>query len=132
MTRPAIIDWSVRDDVLPDIAPGEEYECAIAPQQFVVLRRIYTYGMTLVSLRIGEVEAVPFERISDDRQSDYALRGLDNADLRERLIATGAAVATADSIAIVPGLEVRVVLRNEGNVPAKPRAALIVQEEEDA
>jgi len=130
MTSPAIItDWRVRDDVLPNGTPGETHECAIAPQTFVVLRRIRTYGMTLVSLRIGAVEAVPFGRIADDgHQHDYAPKDLDDASLRERLVATGAAVATADSIAIVPGLEVRVVLRNEGDVPAKPRA-LIVQEE---
>lgn len=131
MTTPTLItDWRVRDDILPDIAPGQEYECAIAPQKFVVLQQICTYGMTLVSLRIGAVESVPFERITaDDHQSDYALRGLDDETLRARLIAAGAAVATPDSIAIVPGLEVRIVLRNDGNAPAKPRAALFVQEE---
>jgi hypothetical protein len=126
-----ITDWRVRDENdLPDVPPGDEYERVIAPQKFVVLHRIRVHGMTLVSLRIGAVEAVPFGlTAADGRQRDYAPRDLDDENLRARLVATGAAVATRDSIAIMPGLEVRVVLRNDGSTTAKPRAALVVYEE---
>ena len=55
--------------------PGAEYERVITPQKFVVLRRIRIHGMTLVSLRIGAVEAVPFGlSAADGRQHDYAPR----------------------------------------------------------
>jgi hypothetical protein len=174
-----ITDWRSRDEDLPDVAPGEEYECRIAPQKFVALRQIRVLNMVLVRLRIGAVEEVPFELESTDvhkastackqcdharayhreaadtqepwlcaypahqngapcdcqgfveptQQRNYKPAGLAVAPLKKRLIATGAAVATADSIAITPGLEVCLVLRNEGQVPVKPRAALIVYEE---
>jgi hypothetical protein len=131
-TRTSVItDWRVRDENdLPDVPAGGEYERGIAPQKFVVLRRIIVRDMTLVRLRIGAVDEVPFELESEDGpQRSYKPKGLDDDTLKKRLIETGAAVATRDSIAIVPGLEVRVLLRNKGDVPAKPRAALLVHEE---
>jgi hypothetical protein len=125
-----ITDWRIRDeDDLPDVAPGTEYECVIAPQKFVALRRIVVRDLTLVRLAIGTIK-VPFELESADGPvRTYRLRDLGDEDLRRRLVKTGAAVATSEMIAIVPGLEVRTVLRNETTAPAKPRAALIVHEE---
>lgn len=125
-----LTNWHNRtDEDLPDVPPGAEHERVIAPQRFTVLHRILTYDMALSRLQIGNVE-VPFELDSmDGPQRTYRPRGLDDELLRKRLSATGAAVATADSIAIAPCLEVRVRLRNEGDAPTKPRAALLVYEE---
>jgi len=129
-TRTSVItDWGVRDEDLPDVPPGEEHECLSRPQRFIVLCRIVVRGMTLVRLRIGTVE-VPFELEStNDAVRRYKPKPKDLDGLKNQLRATGAAVATHDSIAITPGLEIRALLRNEGTVPIKPRAALLVQEE---
>lgn len=130
--RTAVItDWRVRDeDALPDVPPGGEYEREIAPQKFVVLRRILVRDLTLVHLRIGAVDEVPFELESADGSlRTYKPKGLNDEALKKRLVDTGAAAAPQDTIAIAPALEVRLLLRNEGSTPAKPRAALIVYEE---
>jgi len=133
--RTAVItDWRTRENDLPDLAPGEEYTRLIAPQKFVVLCRIRIQNTVLVSLRIGAVEGVPFELESTDGaernvQRNYRRAGLSDEALKKRLVLTGVAVATPDSIAISPGLEVCLVVRNDGTVPVKPRAALIVLEE---
>ncbi len=131
-----ITDWRARDEDLPDVEPGEEFECVIAPQKFVVLHQVRIVNslpggdMTLAHLGIGNVKEVPFElNGTDGSVRTYRLKGLDNDTLKKALVKTGAAVATRNTIAIAPGLEVRVVLRNEGRAPAKPRAALLVQEE---
>jgi len=131
-----ITDWRTKEDDLPDVAPGEEYECMIRPQTFVVLHRIRVVNplpggdLTLVRLKIGAVEDVPFELDTsvESLVRTYRLKGLDNEDLKKHLVRIGAAVVK-DAIAIMPMLEVRAVLRNEGTRAAKPRAALIVQEE---
>ena len=124
------LDWRVRDEDFPDVLPGGEVEHVIAPQKFVVLHRVIVHDMVLVQLRIGAVEGVPFELESQDgSQRTYKPMGLDDVALKKRLVATGAAVATPDSIAIVPGLEIRVLLQNLGATPVKPRVALLVQEE---
>jgi hypothetical protein len=124
-----ITDWRTSEEDLPDVAPGEEYERVIAPQKFVVLRRIIVRDMALIHLQIGVVE-VPFELESTDGSvRRYRPKGLDDDALKKRLVATGAAVATSNSIAIAPNLEIRTQLRNEGDAPTKPRAALLVQEE---
>jgi hypothetical protein len=129
--RTAIITEPVRSEQdLPDILPGHEYECVIETQKFVVLRRILVRDLVLVRLEIGNVKDVPFELESKDRaQRNYRLKGLDGEALKKDLVMAGAAVATRDTIAIAPELEVRLLLRNENGVPAKPRAALFVQEE---
>lgn len=127
-----ITDWRTKESDLPDVAPGDEYERVIAPQKFVVLHRVVVRGMTLVRLEIGAVKNVPFELDSTDSngpQRTYRLGGLDDELLKKSLIKTGAAVASAQSLALAPGLEVRAILRNESTAPAKPRAALVVQEE---
>lgn len=125
-----ITDWRTKEGDLPDVAPGDEYERVIAPQKFVVLHRVVVRGLTLVRLKIGAVKNVPFELDSTDGpQRTYRLRDLDDEMLKKSLIKTGAAVAAPQAIAIAPGLEVRAVLRNESDAPAKPRAALVVQEE---
>lgn len=125
-----ITDWRTKEGDLPDVAPGDEYERVIAPQKFVVLHRVVVRGLTLVRLEIGAVKNVPFELDgTDGPQHTYRLRGLDDEMLKKSLIKTGAAVAAPQAIAIAPGLEVRAVLRNESDAPAKPRAALVVQEE---
>jgi hypothetical protein len=147
-----ITDWRVRDEnELPDLAPGEEYERVIAPQKFVVLHRIVIRGPSLIRLRIGAVLDVPFELESEDdtrspgssiRDGKIAVRQyrpkeLDNGRLtsqgyesiKKQLVKAGAAVAGPNAIALAPGLEVWLVLKNEGDAPVKPRAALLVQEE---
>jgi hypothetical protein len=125
----AITDWNTREDDLPDVEPGAEYERLYASQKFIVLRRVVVRGMALARLQIGAVE-VPFELESTgDLTRTYRPTGLDEEHLKQLLVKTGAAVATKDSIAIAPTLEIRVTLRNDGSKPLKPRAALIVQEE---
>jgi hypothetical protein len=130
-----ITDWRTKEDDLPDVAPGEEYEYVIAPQKFVVLHRIRVVNslprgdLTLVRLKIGAIEDVPFELDSvDGLVRTYRLKGLDDEALKKNLVRIGAAVVK-DAIAIML-LDVRAVLRNEGTRATKPRAALIVQEEE--
>lgn len=125
-----ITDWRVRDDDLPDLAPGEEYERMIAPQKFVVLHRIIVRGPILVRLGIGSMPDVPFELESVDGDiRRYQPCGLDDDAIKKSLVKVGAAVAGGSAIAIVPGLEVRLLLRNETDVVIKPRAAILVQEE---
>lgn len=125
-----LTDWHTRDEDLPDVAPGDAYEHVIATQKFVVLRRIIVRDMILVRLRIGDVDNVPFELESEDVPARrYRPKELDDDDLKKRLVATGATVATRNTIAISPGLEICVTLRNTRDTPAKPRAALLVQEE---
>jgi hypothetical protein len=125
-----LIDWQAHDEDLPDVLPGAEFEGRVAPQKFIVLRRIAVRDLVLVRLQIGTA-TVPCElEHTDGTQRTYRPKDLADAALQQRLVATGAA-ATRDAIAISPGLEVRMVLRNEGSVPTKPRAALIVHEEED-
>jgi hypothetical protein len=125
----AITDWNTREDELPDVEPGAEYERLYASQKFIVLRRVVVRGMALARLQIGAVE-VPFELESTgDLTRTYRPTGLDEENLKRLLVKAGAAVATKDSIAIAPTLEIRVVLRNDGGAAIKPRAALIVQEE---
>lgn len=130
LTRLSVItDWHTRDEDLPDVAPGEECERLFASQKFIVLHRVRVIGLTLAQLKIGTVEDVPFEQEEvEGAQRVYQLGNLDDEDLKRRLIGTGAAVAR-ELIAVAPTLEIRVVLRNEGSAPVKPRAALIVQEE---
>ena len=126
-----ITDWRVSDENdLPDVPPGGEYERVIAPQKFVVLRQIIVRGPSLVRLQIGTVSEVPFEleevkgEISRYRPKDLDVRFLDRL-----LLKVGAAAAGPHMIAISPGLEVRLHLRNEGDAPTKPRVALLVHEE---
>jgi hypothetical protein len=126
-----ITDWNAREDELPDVAPGDEHERLYRSQMFIVLMRVIVLDMVLARLQVGSVE-VPFALESTkNAKRTYTLAGLDDDDddLRRRLIEAGARVATKDSIAIMPGIDVRVVLRNDGSTPTKPRVALIVQEE---
>jgi hypothetical protein len=126
-----ITDWRTREEDLPDVAAGAEHECVITPQMFIVLHRILVRDLALVRVEVGAVKDVSFELESTDGPTQrYRLKDLDA--LKKLLISTGAAVTPGDSIAIPPGLEVRAFLRNDGEVPAKPRAALLVQEEERA
>ena len=132
-----ITDWSTKDDDLPDVTPGETFERVIASQKFIVLHRIRVVDLALDRLEIGVVKDIPFELDSTEGTvRTYRLKGLDDNDLKQRLVRAGAA-AMKDAVAIAPTLEradpvaweVRIVLRNDGSAPAKPRAALIVQEE---
>lgn len=133
----AITDWRVRDENdLPDVAPGHEYERVIAPQRCVALRRIVVRDpMTLVRLEIGTIPN-PFELESTHVATaevqhsvrTYRLGDLGSEDLGRSLLKIGAAIAARKRIAIAPGLEIRVVLRNEGADPAKACVALLHEE----
>lgn len=145
-----ITDWRVHDDDLPDVPPGEEFECVFTPQKHVVLCRIVVRGLCLIRLQTGPVE-IPFEL--DSAKERHVRHGVRTYQLTRGFavryvpaatvvtIPEGSATAdlgcvpvyrTADGegeIPLVPGLAVRVLLRNETNAPAKPRAALLVREE---
>lgn len=126
-----ITDWRVRDEDLPDVPPGVEFEYVSRPQKFIVLHRIVVRDVVLARLQVGAVDVL-FELESEDGgQRTYKPRGLDDEDLKRLLVAAGAAVVTRDSIAVSPTLDIRALLRNEGDAPVKPRAALLVQEEEE-
>ena len=127
-----ITDWRDRDEsALPDMPPGGEYERVIAPQKFIVLHRILVAGPTLVGLRIGTASDVPFELVSVDGEvRHYQPKNVDQEPIKDQLATTGAAAASSNMIAIPPGVEIRLQLRNEGGgAPTKPRAALLVQDE---
>lgn len=126
-----ITDWRVCDENdLPDVPPGGEYERVITPQKFVVLHQIILRGPYLLRLQIGAVPDVPFELESVDGEiRRYRPKGLDQEAIKQQLVMTGAAAIGENAIAIVPGLEVRLQLRNERAAPTKPRVALLVQEE---
>ena len=126
-----ITDWRVRDESdLSDVPPGGEYEGVIAPQKFVVLRQIIVRGPSLVRLQIGAVPDIPFELEGVDGEvRRYQPKDLDVRFLDRLLLKVGAAAVGPNMIAISPGLEVRLQLRNEGDVPTKPRVALLVHEE---
>ena len=128
----ALTDWRVSDADLPNLASGEEYERVMTPQKFVILLQIATLNVDLVRLQIGAVE-VPFELLPnmDGRTKTYRPAGLDDADLKQRLVKTGAAVATPHSIAMVPGLDVRAIVKNTGECSTRFRVAVVVQEEAD-
>lgn len=113
------------------VPPGGEVECWITPQKFVVLHQIILRGWThLVRLRIGAVIDVPFELVNEDGEvRRYRPKGLDQVSIKDQLIATGAAAVGPNAIAIPPGMNVHLELRNERGIPTKPRAALLVQEE---
>jgi hypothetical protein len=66
-----------------------------------------------------------------DLDKDTRRPGATHRDsIQQRLVMNGgAAVAGPNAIALAPGLEVRLYLRNERTVPAKPCAGLVVQEE---
>ena len=127
----AITDWRTRDEsALPDIPPGEEYERVIAPQTFVVLHKILVTGLGLVRLQIGAEADVPFELESTDGEVRYYRpKDVDQEPTKSQLAKTGTAAASSNAVAIPPGMEVRLHLRNEGAAPTKPRAALLVQDE---
>lgn len=124
-----ITDWRAKEHDLPDIDPSKEHDLLITPQQFVVLHYVLVRerGLVLVRLGIGAVEDLPFELINDgDDAKVYHLKNMGTR--KEDLANTGAAVAADNMVAIPPGLDVHLLLRNERLVPVKPRAALFVQE----
>lgn len=131
----ALTNFPVSDADLPTLAPGEEYERVIRPQMFVILLQIATLNVDLVRLQLGAVE-VPFELLPnmDGRTRTYrptGFTGLDGADLKQRLVEIGAAIATPHSIAMVPGLDVRAIVKNTGESTTQFRVAVVVQEEAD-
>lgn len=115
---------------LPDVPPGDEYERVIALQKFIVLYQIMVRGPSLVRLRIGALPDVPFELVSVDGEVRlYRPKDLDKQFFDRLLVKVGTAAVGPNAIAVPPGMEVWLVLRNDGEMPTKPRAALIVQEE---
>lgn len=116
---------------LPHLGPGDEYEHVLVPQRFLVLHQVVAKGVSLVRLAIGAVPEVPFELDSTDGDiRRYRFAQLDDDALKKALVKTGAAVATARTVAIVPGLEIRLLLRNDSHTPVNPRAGLMGQEAE--
>lgn len=128
--RTVITAGRIKDEDLPDLAPGEDYERVIAPQKFVVLHRIIVRGPILVNLRIGAVPDVPFELESMDGEvKRYRPKELRARFFDELLAKVGAAAVGQNAVAIPPGMEIRLLLRNMGTNPTKPRSALLVEEE---
>jgi hypothetical protein len=122
-----ITDARVRDeDALPDVLPGEAYERVITPQRHVILRRIRC-DLCLERLKVGPIE-VPFEITADNGQIWFKPIWLEK--VRRDLERVGSGVRGADGVLVVAGLDVRVTLRNERDVPVKPRLALIGEEVE--
>ena len=108
------------------LAPGAECAHVISPQKHATLRRVLTHDVTLVRVQIGRVE-VPFKLDGQEgRRRSYRADGL--LSLRAQLVATGAALEGHDEIALVAGLDVRLLLRNDQEAPAKSRAHLLVEE----
>jgi hypothetical protein len=132
--------WRTPDEALPDIAPGRDSEYVVKTQNFCVLHQVHVVqvaqeDMVLVRLDIGTAQGVPFELDQENAESNvrvYRLKDLEDADLKDRLVKTGAAVATKNTIAIGPFLEIRTVLRNQGASIAKHRVAFLGQEEKGA
>ena len=143
-TRMSLVtDWRTRDEDLPDVLPGEEYERVITPQKHVTLCRILVNGLHLVRLQIGAVEEVPFRLMGvDGRRRGYSPRidlvprrddddSLRSCAAREKLLQIQSIPqpTVPDEVAILAGVNVHITLRNERAVPVKPRAALLVREE---
>jgi hypothetical protein len=124
-----ITDWRTSDEVLPDVAPGKEFERRVTPQKFVVLWRIQVLNMALVRLEIGTIKGIPFELDRQEGATRVYRPNVTDESIKKRLIEAGGAVAARDAIAVMPAIDIRVVLRNDGSAPVKPRVALIVQEE---
>lgn len=107
------------------LAPGAECEHVITPQKHATLRRVFVHDVTLVRVQIGRVE-VPFKLDGQEgRRRSYRCDGLLSLP---QLVATGAALEGHDEIALVAGLNVRLLLRNDQEAPAKSRAALLLEE----
>jgi hypothetical protein len=119
----------VHKDRLVNLAPGDEVEHVFTPQKNVTLRRVLIRDVTLLRVHIGKVE-VPFAFCGEDgrdgRRLSYRATGL--LALRDQLVATGAAIDGHDEIALPAGLNVRLLLRNDQERTATPRASLLVEE----
>ena len=98
-----------------------------------------TQNVVLVRLRIGAVEDVPFEQVPrrerlrdlGDLTQTYQPAGLHDEDLKHRLVKTGAAVAGPNTIYMVPGLDIRAVVRNDGVWATQFRVAIVAEEDRD-
>jgi hypothetical protein len=132
--RTAIItDWRTRDEDLPDVPPGEEFERVITPQKHVALCRVVVRDLHLISrsqsrrtLRLAPAGRLVHLEIGVVTCA-FQLESTDGS-LRYYRPSSSPAV---DAISVVAGLDVRVFLRNFGDSPAKPRVSLIVREEID-
>lgn len=119
-----------REKELSSIAPGDEYEHVIRPQRFIVLHQLVTHGPILVGLGVGACNGVPFELESaDGNVRRYRLKDLDVRFFDRALAKVGAAAIDSRAIAIPPGMDVRLQLRNESLDPIEPRAGILVEEE---
>lgn len=123
-----VTDWRIRDEDLADIPPGKTCERVITPQRHSLLRQIVVRHLQLAWLQIGNV-IVPFEICGENGAvRTYRPIATDIQILRQ-LANTGAQVLARHAIRVVAGLDVRVILRNDGASPKKPIVSLIVQEE---
>jgi len=112
----AITDWHTPEDALPDVLPGDMYEHGITPQKRITLCRVLVRDLHLAHLRIGNVE-ISFKL----ENADGPLRTYQPTLRRTDLVT---------ELQVLAGQDVRVTLRNDGALPVKPRAALLVREEE--
>ena len=115
-TLAIITDWRSSEDDLPDVAPGEEYERRITPQNNLELRRIMIRDLRLIRLRIGNRE-VAFQQdvVTSDDAAPRGYRPLDPFAVH------------VDSFFVHAGEDVIILLRNDGRVTGKPRAALLAR-----
>ena len=126
----SITDWRVRDEDLPDIPPGRECERRITPQKHSILRQIVIHHLKLVQIRIGNMHDVPFEICGEDGDLRIYRPAITDAEVVRYLAGCGAQVVSPNSIRVVAGMDVCLILRNDRTAPAKPRVSLRVQEEE--
>lgn len=126
-----VTDWCIPDEsLLSDLAPSESCAREITPQKNVVLRKILVPNFSLIRLGIGEVDEVPFELESaDGRLRTYRPAIPSDDPVVSQLDWTGARMVARDAIRVVAGLTVWLILRNDTDAPAKPRASLLVEEE---
>lgn len=126
----AITDWRTRDEDLPDVLPDEEYERVITPQRHVVLVQLLVQDLRMAKLQIGPIDQIPFE-ICDESATLRTYRpnlGEIFETVRAHLADIGCFVVAPNAIRVVTGIDVRITVKNLGEVPKKPRVALIVEE----
>lgn len=112
---------------LPDVAPGAMCERLIRPQVFCVLHRIRV-GITLTGLRVGPVEVPVALETAEGTARLYRLPEA-TPEIQAQLLRAGLN-PLGSTIGLLPGIDVRLALRNDEDRPKNPDVAILVQLEE--